>query len=154
METVQTQFLKIFDEAAVYHRWQNSYINETITWDNAAWNYQQFTADGITSGEVASEASLVLGVPCTATSEPAIRRALRNGHLILIEQYEFDIEPGQSAVPEAQRLIASYIGEVVGVRGSFTWLEVELGSTLAPVGVQIPPRTFSSYLIGVPCQLG
>jgi hypothetical protein len=42
---------------------------------------------------------------------------------------------------------------VVGVSGSFTSIEMELGSSLSPVGAQVPPRTFSTQLIGAPCKL-
>jgi hypothetical protein len=153
METIQTQYLKVFDEDDTYHRWQNSYINQAVMWDGEEWQYQPFSADGITSGDVASESSLVISIPANATVNAAMQRALRRTQLILIEQYEFEIEPGQELIPLSQRLIASYLGEVVGVRASLTWMEVELGSTLAPVGVQIPPRTYTSTLVGVPCQL-
>lgn len=153
METKQTQFLRIFDEGATYHRWQNSCINQSVTWDGQLWAYQGFEADGITSGDASSESTLVVSVPATRLTDQAFRTALNNGHLVELEQYEFEIEPEQSLVPLSQRLIASYIGEVIGARGRLTQIEIELGTALAPVGVQVPPRTFSSFLVGVPCQL-
>ena len=153
METKQTQFLRIFDEGATYYRWQNSYINQAVTWDGHLWAYQPFEADGITSGDASSESTLVVGVPATTLTDQAFRRALNNGHLVEVLQYEFEIEPDQPLVPISQRLIASYIGEVIGAKGRLTQIEIELGTALAPVGVQVPPRTFSSFLVGVPCQL-
>lgn len=153
MSTAQSQFLRIFDEVSTYHRWQSYFVGQEVTWDGEQWSYQPFTADGITAGDVASESSLVIGVPNTAATNAAMLESLKNGYLVELEQYEFEVAPGLTAPPSTQRLIASYIGEVIGARGSFTWLEIELGSALSPVGVQIPPRTFTSQLVGVPCQL-
>jgi hypothetical protein len=42
---------------------------------------------------------------------------------------------------------------VVGAGGAFESLRLELGSSLAPVGAQVPPRTFTTRLIGAPCKL-
>jgi hypothetical protein len=50
-------------------------------------------------------------------------------------------------------LIASYTAEVVDVSGSFTRLDVELGSSLSPVGAQVPPRKFTTYQIGSPLRI-
>ena len=44
-------------------------------------------------------------------------------------------------------------GEPVGGSGSLTELRLELGSLLSPVGATIPPRTFSTRLIGAGCRL-
>jgi hypothetical protein len=153
MERNQTQFLRIFDETTTYHRWQNSYISQTVTLNDRPWLYQQFSAEGITAGDVASEAGLVVELPATVFTERVVRQSLRRTYLVEILQYQFDIEANQQLVPESQRLIASYVGEVVGVRGSLTSLQMELGSLLAPVGVQMPPRTYTTFLVGVPCQL-
>lgn len=152
-ETKQTQFLTLFDSSTVYYRWQRDYINKTVQWEGQSWSYQSFAADGITEGDGASESSLVVSLPATKLTMEAFRAALANGWLALLRQYEFSLQPGQDPVPDDQRLIASYIGEVIGGRGSLSRIEMELGSAIAPVGVQIPPRTYSSYLIGVPAQL-
>jgi hypothetical protein len=53
----------------------------------------------------------------------------------------------------SQALIASFVGEIIGIGGSFTELTIELGSSLAPVGAQAPPRNFTSILIGAPLRL-
>ena len=149
----QSQFLRIFSGSGVLQRWQSYYVNQTVSWNGQLWAYQAFNADGIVAGDVSSEASLVVGLPATSITLPAVREALRFGHLVEVNQYEFDPQQGDTAPQAGQVLIASYVGEVVGVKGRFTWVEMELGSTLAPIGIQVPPRTMTSQLIGVPCQL-
>jgi hypothetical protein len=151
--SAQSQFLRIFSETTTYHRWQSYYANATVTWAGQQWAYQSFNADGIVAGGVESEGSLTIGVPVTSATLPAIREALQYGHLMEIQQYQFDPQLGNSTPQATQQLIASYLGEVIGMKGRLTWLEVELGSALAPVGIQIPPRTMTSQLIGVPAQL-
>jgi hypothetical protein len=92
-------------------------------------------------------------VPVTSVTLPALRRALRFGYLVEVSQYEFDPLLGNDEPQEGQVLIARYTGEVISLKGRFTWLEMELGSLLAPIGIQMPPRTMTSQLIGVPAQL-
>lgn len=149
----QSQFLRIFSGSITYHRWQSYYANTTVTWAGQQWAYQSFNADGIVAGGVESEGSLTVGLPVTSITLPAIREALRNGYLVEIEQYQFDPQLGNTAPQATQQLIASYLGELIGMKGRLTFLEVELGSSLAPIGIQVPPRTMTSQLIGVPAQL-
>jgi hypothetical protein len=151
--SAQSQFLRIFSGSITYHRWQSYYANTTVTWAAQQWAYQPFNADGIVAGGVESEGSLTVGVPVTSITLPAIRDALQYGHLVEIQQYQFDPQLGNTAPQATQQLIANYLGEVIGMKGRLSWLEVELGSTLAPIGIQVPPRTMTSQLIGVPAQL-
>ena len=67
--------------------------------------------------------------------------------------YEFDTLDGNNAPQAGQELIASYVGEVVGAGGPFESISLELGSSLSPVGAQVPPRKYTSRLIGVPVKL-
>lgn len=149
----QSQFLRIFSGSITYHRWQSYYANSTVTWAAQQWAYQPFNADGIVAGGVESEGSLTVGLPVTSITLPAIREALRNGYLVEIEQYQFDPQLGNTAPQPTQQLTARYVGEVVGMKGTLTFLNVGLGSSLAPIGIQVPPRTMTSQLIGVPAQL-
>ena len=80
-------------------------------------------------------------------------QALNEARLAELRFYEFDTLLGNSTPQAGQRLIASYLGEVVGVQGSFTSIEMQLGSSISPVGAQVPPRTFSTQLVGAPCKL-
>ena len=79
--------------------------------------------------------------------------AISENYLCEIKLYEFDSRLSQSAPQSGQLLIGSYIGEVVGISGSFIEYDVSIGSSLAPVGAQVPPRSFSSRLVGNPIKL-
>jgi hypothetical protein len=149
----QSQYLRIFSGSTTYQRWQSYYVNTSITWESATWSYQAFDADGITAGEVQSESSISIRLPATTNVIEVVLQALNEARLAELQFYEFDTILGNSTPQAGQTLIASYLGEVVGVKGGFTEIEMELGSSLAPVGPQVPPRTFSSRLVGGPCKL-
>jgi hypothetical protein len=82
-----------------------------------------------------------------------VEDALRNARLVELSMYEFDTLDGNTTPQADQDLIASYVGEVVGAGGPFESISLELGSSLSPVGAQVPPRKFTSRLIGVPVKL-
>jgi hypothetical protein len=149
----QSQYLRIFSDSTTYQRWQSYYVNTSVTWESAAWSYQPFDADGITAGEVQSESSISIALPATTNVMEVVLQALDEARLAELRIYEFDTILGNSTPQAGQTLIASYLGEVVGVSGSFTSIEMQLGSSISPVGAQVPPRKFTTKLIGAPCQL-
>jgi hypothetical protein len=153
MARAQSQYLRIFSGSTTYQRWQSYYVNTSVTWAGASWSYQPFDADGITAGEVQSESSISIRLPATTNVIEVVLQALDEARLAELQFYEFDTLLGNDIPQAGQTLIASYLGEVVGVKGGFTELEMELGSSLAPVGAQVPPRTYSTRLIGAPCKL-
>ena len=151
--TAQSQFLRIYSDDLDRLRCQNFYPARTVSWQDQPWSYVPFMADGIVAGDLSAEGSMTVGMPATAVVLQALKTALRYGDLVEIRQYEFDRQAATDEPPSGQLLVASYLGEVVGLSSRFTWMEVQLGSALSPIGVQIPPRTMTSQLIGVPCQL-
>jgi hypothetical protein len=153
MARAQSQYLRIFSGSTTYQRWQSYYVNTSVPWAGATWSYQAFDADGITAGEVQSESSISILLPATTNVIEVVLQALDEARLAELQFYEFDTILGNSTPQTGQTLIASYLGEVVGVKGGFTEIEMELGSSLAPVGAQVPPRTYSSRLVGAPCKL-
>ena len=149
----QSQYLRIFSGSTTYQRWQAYYVNTSVTWESASWSYQPFDADGITAGEVQSESSISVTLPATTNVMEVVLQALDEARLAELRLYEFDTILGNSTPQAGQTLIASYLGEVVDVSGSFTSIQMQLGSSLSPVGAQVPPRTFTSALIGASCKL-
>jgi len=149
----QSQFLRIFSGNTTYQRWQSYYVNTSVSYGGAVWAYQHFDADGITAGEVQSEASISVTLPATTNVIEVVLQSLNEARLAELRIYEFDTIFGNSTPQGGQTLIASYLGEVVGVSGSFTQITMQLGSSISPVGAQVPPRKFSTKLIGAPCQL-
>jgi hypothetical protein len=153
MARAQAQYLRIFSGSTTYQRWQSYYVNTSVSYDSNVWAYQPFDADGITAGEVQSESSISVTLPATTNVMEVVLQALDEARLAELRLYEFDTLIDNTTPQTGQTLIASYLGEVVGVSGSFTSIQMQLGSSLSPVGAQVPPRTFSTRLIGAPCKL-
>lgn len=153
MARAQSRYVRIFDDAGTYQRWQSYYINKTVEVDSQSWQYQQFDVDALTDGQTGDEGGVPVTLPATATVIEAVNEAIRNARLVEILIYEFDSLLGDDEPQNLQELIATYIGEIVGGSRTMEQVSIELGSSLAPVGSQVPPRKFTSRLIGVPCKL-
>lgn len=153
MSRAQAQYLRIYEGSTTYERWQSYYVNNSVSWQSQVWDYQPFEAEGITSGNVESESTLVVTLPALPNVIEAVLRAVARGRLVELTMYEFYPLYGNNAPQASQTLVAAYTGEVVGVEGTFTTLSIQLGSSLAPVGAQVPPRKYSTRLVGVPCRL-
>ena len=145
----QAQYLRIFDNGGTYQRWQNYWLNATVTFSGASWAFLGFDVDGFTAGQTGDEGEVSVTLPATAFVVDTVEDALRNARLCELQMVEFDT----TATSPPQTVIASYLGEVVGAGGALETLSLELGSSLSPVGAQVPPRKFTSRLIGVPCKL-
>jgi len=153
MGRAQAQYLRIFDSSTTYVRWQTYYVNQTVTLDSASWEYMPFSASGIVESGASGGKSVSITVPATNSVVEAFNLALSYGRFCELKIYEFDSRLDQTAPQSSQNLIAAYTAEVVNVSGTFTRLDIELGSSLSPVGAQVPPRKFTSYLIGAPLRI-
>lgn len=153
MARAQSQFLRIYDGSNTYQRWQSYYSNSTITLSGQRWDYQPFAASGFTSGVSGDEASISITAPATGPIIAAFESAIRDGRMCELLMYQFDSLLGNITPQVGQILVARYIGQVVSGRASLTQLTVQLGTPLSPIGAQIPPRTFTTALIGKGCKL-
>jgi hypothetical protein len=153
MARAQSRYLRIFDEGGTYQRWQSYYINKTVEVDSERWQYQQFDVDALTDGQTGDEGGVPVELPATPTIIDAVNDAIRNARLVEIRIYEFDSLLGDDEPQNLQELITSYVGEIVGGGRNTEQVSIELGSSLSPIGSQVPPRKFTTRLIGVPCRL-
>ena len=149
----QAQYLRIYNGATTYERFQGYYVNTAVTWDSATWEYQPFVVNGLIGGTPGADVGITIDVPCTERLLQTFKDALNFNRLCEIKLYEFDTRLTNAAPQAGQILIGTYVGEVISMGGSFSLLTVRLGSSLAPVGAQVPPRKFSNHLIGVPIRL-
>ena len=154
MGRAQAQYLRIYDSGGItYARWQSYYAHTTVTWESAAWQYQAFEADGITSGQTGDESGIAVTLPATSVVLDQIAPAVRKARLVELRLYQFNTLLGNTTPQAGQELIAQFTGEIVSASGGFTTITLELGSSLAPVGAQVPPRTLTTRLIGKGCRL-
>jgi len=145
----QSQYLRIYDSGGTtYNRWQSYYANDSVTWQGVKWLYVPFIADGITAGIAGDESNVTVTTAATSMVLNAFELAMRDGRLVDLTIYQFDVLEGNNAPQADQELIASYTGQVIGGRSTLTSLTLQLGSALSPVGAQVPPRKFTTAIMG------
>ena len=144
------QYLEITDASSIVrHRWQNYYLNSNVTYGGVVWNYQEFSADGLVDGQ---QTSLNVTMPATPLVLSMLNSAMTEGWLVEVFNYQFDMLISNTTPQSDQTLTGSFLGEVIGGRGGLYEVSMELGSSLAPVGAQFPPRKFTTRIMGSPCQ--
>lgn len=148
----QAQYLRIFDDSSTYTRWQNYYVGQSVTLDANSWSYFPFTVNGLTAG-AGSGNNVTVSIPATGDAVSVFTAALSENRLCEINVYEFDSRLGQSAPSAQQVQIVGFTGEILKISGSFTLWTITVGSSLAPVGAQVPPRKFTNELVGFPIKL-
>ena len=149
----QSQYLRIYTSGGSDHiLWQNYYINTTVTVSSKSYEYYPFEFEGISESSAMGGETVTVTVPGTQEVIDAFLQAAYLERLCEISVYEFDNRLGNTAPQTGQTLVGSFLGYIKTMGGSFTALQIELGSALAPVGAQIPPRTYNSFLIGAPLR--
>lgn len=150
----QSQYLRVYTSGGADHKlWQNFYVNTDITLASKVYTYFPFEWDGVGESSAISGSTVSLRMPATSQAVNCFETALKQQQLCLVSTYEFDTRLGVVTPQAAQILIGEFLGYVSSMRGTFTELTVELGSTLAPIGALIPSRTATNSLVGVPLQL-
>jgi hypothetical protein len=149
MARAQAQYLEISDGSVVRYRWQNYYVNSTVTYGGVQWDYEAFTADGLADGQ---QASITIAMEASPMALRVARDALKEGWLAELMVYEFDMLSGNAVPQSDQTLATSFLGEIAMASGTLFSIKFQLGSSLAPVGAQFPPRKFSAGLIGTPLR--
>jgi len=145
----QSQYLRIYDSGGTtYQRWQSYYANTSITWASAKWLYVPFIADGITAGVSGDESNVTITAAATSMVIDAFEAAILDGRLVDLSIYQFDSNSGNDSPQASQQLVAGYTGQVTGGAATLTTLTLQLGSALSPVGTQVPPRKFTTAIMG------
>lgn len=149
----QSQFLRIYTPGGSnHHKWQNFYVNQTVTLSSVNYIYFPFVWGGIGESSAFGDQTVTITLPATNKAISAFKDAFQFKHLCELRCFEFDARDGVTAPQAGQTLIGSFNGYVAKMSGSDVELEIDLGATLAPVGAQIPTFTANNRLIGVPIQ--
>ena len=150
----QAQYLRVYISGGADQKlWQNFYVNTDVTLSSKTYTYFPFEWSGVGESSALSGHTVSLKLPATSLAVSCFETAFKQQQLCLVSTYEFDTRLGIDLPQSGQTLIAEFLGYVSQMSGSFTELTVELGSTLAPIGAQIPSRTATNGLVGVPIQL-
>jgi len=152
MSRSQMATLRVFSGSTIYLRWQNYYVNTSLSFLSQTWEFFPFEFGGISESAAPGGNELTISVPATSTVISAFSEAQASLSLCEVTLYEFSAYDSQSVAPTTYTVVASHLGQVLDLGGSFIDLQIGLGTVLSPVGSQVPPRTYSTSLIGSPLR--
>jgi hypothetical protein len=144
--------LRLYSGSTTYLRWQNYYVNTSLSFLSQTWEFFPFEFDGIAESAAPGGNELTIALPATSSAVSEFSKAQADLMICEINLYEFSAYLSQSAAPSTFTVVATHLGQVLNLGGSFTQLQVGLGTVLSPVGSQVPPRTYSTALIGAPLR--
>lgn len=152
MARAQSAFLKIYElSGVVVARWQN-YYNATVTWDSQSWQHMSFIVEGLSEGINGEESDIGVTTPAGTAPMRIIEQSIIAGRLIELEVYQFNTFLGNDVPQASQQLVSQYTGQVVGGSGGLTSITMKIGSSMAPLGAQVPPRKFTTAIMGQGCR--
>lgn len=143
--------LVIWSEAGqVVVAYQSHWLGR-VTIAGRQYDWLPFEAGGIFAGHVSGEGASTVELPATKANWDLVARAMASGGrwLAQLELWEFPAAGSESLPPSNMERIGITRGQIVKASNDpIHTLKLELGSSLSPVGAQIPPRTATSRLIG------
>ena len=134
-------FLRVGNGFNVQNYWHDQVVDGC--------QHYPFNGDGIVSSRGSAQDTYELTMPVSAESISLVENGLANGWTATVELYQFAPVAG-GAPPSSKTLISKYAGEIIGGTVNETTVSIELGSSLDPVGSQIPPRVYTTTLVGEP----
>lgn len=149
MTLSQSEWIRIYSGATNYARWQSYYVGQTVN----GYSHLPFKTGGITVNQAGDQSTLNVTLPATPEVAAIVNAAITGAYLVRIELYQFDSDAVYTAPPAGQILISSFTGEIIGGGEDRNTITLELGSSLSPIGAQIPPMKYTTALVGEPCRL-
>ena len=122
-----------------------------VTIGGRQFQWLPFEGSGIFQGHVSGEGATSVDLPATKKNWDLCTRAMASAGrwLAQLELWEFPASGSESLPPAGMTRIGLTRGQIVSASNDpITTIRLELGSSLSPVGAQIPPRTATTRLIG------
>lgn len=136
------------DYSTVVARYQSYWPGLTVD----SHTFYPFNPTAIVSNATGGQQSLSIDLAISGEIVSVIEAGLGNGYFIELNFYQFTPTTDGSP-PTAKTLFASYIGELISASQDETTLSIQVGSSLDPVEAQVPPRKFTTTLIGEPPKI-
>lgn len=147
-------FLRQLRGSVVLGRYQNHWPGQLVTWESTSWAPLPFQPGTLAAGDVTAEGGASVSLPFDAVNWQRAKDAQSVGDFWELRQFRFDTIGADDGPPGSMTLWSGFLGQVVEVElQGLAQIDVALGSVLSPVGVQIPFRTISTDLVGVPLRL-
>lgn len=171
MARAQAQTVRIYEpgqlqnaQPLAYH--QSYWQTKSVLIDGAAASFQPFSTGVIVSTNTGDNQTLGVTFPATSYWVRQVEEATVSRRIFEVSIYELngldaEILERNDSGPEVyfeptqivMNLLSRFFGEIVDASSNRVELSVNLGSSLSPVGAQVPPRKFVSSLVGTPLRL-
>lgn len=171
MARAQAQTIRVYEAGTVgsgqpliYH--QSYWQTKRVLIDGAAASFQPFTTGVIVSTNTGDNQSLPVTFPATSYWVSQVENAISNRRVMEVSIYELNgldaeilerTDTGSEVFYEPTQitlnLLSRFFGEIVDAQSNRVELSVNLGSSLSPVGSQVPTSKFVSSLVGTPLRL-
>jgi hypothetical protein len=138
------QFLRVFSGSTDQLKLQNYFIGQTVD----SYDFGAFETSGTIVSTGTEQTGLTLTFPYSKSRQDFADQAFANGWLVEMTMYQFNPD-----TPSAKTLIARMVGEVVSIESNLQVVALTVGSSLEPIGAQIPPRKYTTTLVGTPPTL-
>lgn len=140
------QFLHIYTSTGTtVNRWQNFWVNATVD----SHSFFAFDGGAIFSRITPSSDTLSIVFPISNTSLSLLENGLALRYLATLDLYQF-VPNSDGTPPSVKTKIASYTGEFSSATVTESTVALEIGTNLDPTEAQVPPRKFTTSLIGQP----
>lgn len=146
MDASRYQTVEIIGTAS---KWQ-SYFRDTAP---DGFVFTELRTGGIVATQEGDQAEMTVTLPATPTIVAAVYEAISAARLVQVTFWEFDPSLGDEEPNGSEEIVSRFTGEVIGGSSDFYSITIRLGSSLASIGAQVPPRRFTTDLIGTPCRL-
>lgn len=149
IEAVAT-FLTVRDSDfdTVLHRYQNRWVEQDV--DGFA--HYPFSTGQSTSNRSGGQSGIDLDLALSQPMIDVIEAAITGGHYLQVAIKKYQPTPGDIP-PTAYTTLVDFFGEVIQASLNSVSINVTVGSNLDPVQAQVPPRKFTTKLVGSPPQL-
>lgn len=169
MALAQAQLLRISGAPVGF---QSYWINATGRIDGDLYRFLPFDTGVITTTNTGDNETLSVELPASTEMFDLVEQSVAEQLVWIVSivnlealsnQGPGELIPGETfndaqvyefgSLSDGLVLVARFYGEVIGCGSDMGRLSVELGSSLSPVGSQVPPRKFSTSRVGAPLRL-
>lgn len=170
MALAQAQLLSIGSAIAYQSYWVNSLVYVTEGAANRLYRFLTFDSGVIVTTNTGDNQTLNVILPATAEMFGLVDSSIAQRSVWQVSIVEFEAMENQTpgaagavvdgrqtydagAIGTEFQLLSRFYGEVIAANSDTVNLNVQLGSSLSPVGSQVPPRKFSTLRVGAPLRL-
>jgi hypothetical protein len=133
---------------------QSFYRQGPVTIGADSYQFLDFIVNGLANTGNADQTDLTITLPGLTAISTAADDAMAEGWLATVTIYRFDLPTRPDTPPPGQVVLLEAIGEVTGGGEDFpATVTITVGSALESLGAQVPPRRFTTALVGTPCRL-